>query len=189
MRIPINLASEPFRRDRPFLVAAAAGAALLTISLIVMLASILSARERAASARATVEKLEGQVRTLTAEQSRFDATLRQPANAEVLERSLLLNTLITRKGISWTGIFGDLEKVMPHNVRLVSIRLPQIDRDNQVTLDMVVGAQSPEPVVEFLHRLESSPLFGPASMPSFQPPSDNEPLWRYRVMVSYAQKL
>ena len=34
---------------------------------------------------------------------------RQPANAEVLQRSQLLNTLIERKSISWTRIFADLE--------------------------------------------------------------------------------
>ena len=34
---------------------------------------------------------------------------------------------------------------MPPNVRLIQVRLPQIDSRNQVLLDMVIGAQSPEP--------------------------------------------
>ena len=67
--------------------------------------------------------------------------MRRPENAEVLERSLFLNTLIDRKAISWTKIFEDLEKVMPYNVRLVSVRLPAVDSNNQVLLDMVVGAK------------------------------------------------
>ena len=33
MRIPINLASEPFRRDRPLIVAGVAGAVILLITL------------------------------------------------------------------------------------------------------------------------------------------------------------
>ena len=61
----------------------------------------------------------------------------------VLERSLLLNTLIERKSISWTKIFADLEGVMPDNVRLIQVRLPQINSRNEVLLDMVVGAQGP----------------------------------------------
>ncbi len=189
MRIPVNLASDPFRRDRPFMVAAMAACAALSVLLIVLLASIITGRGRAESDRATVQKLTTQLKTLNAEQAKFDGTLRRPENAEVLERSLLLNTLIARKGISWTRIFSDLEKVMPYNVRLISIRLPQIDKDNQVTLDMIVGATSPEPVVQFLHKLEAAPQFGANSTTTFQPPSDNEPLWRYRVSVSYAQKL
>ena len=107
----------------------------------------------------------------------------------MLERSVLLNALIERKAISWTRIFSDLEKVMPYNVRLIQIRLPQVSPQNRVTLDMVVGAQSAEPVLEFLRRVEGSPLFGPAEVSVYMPPGQNEPLYRYRVSVSYSQKL
>jgi len=33
-----------------------------------------------------------------------------------------LNGLITRKSISWSRIFSDLERVIPHNVRLLAVR-------------------------------------------------------------------
>jgi type IV pilus assembly protein PilN len=113
---------------------------------------------------------------------------RRPENAEVLERSLLLNTLLQRKGISWTKIFSDLEDVIPYNVRLVSVR-PEVNGQNEISLQMVVGAASSEPVLELLMALEKSPQFGPTSLHSWLPPSQNEPLYRYRVSVSYAQKL
>jgi len=54
---------------------------------------------------------------------------------------------------------------------------------------MVVGAASSEPVLELLMSLEKSPQFGPTSLHNWLPPSQNEPLYRYRVSVSYAQKL
>ena len=54
---------------------------------------------------------------------------------------------------------------------------------------MVVGSQSPEPVIDLLKRLENSTLFGATSLLSSQPPAQNEPLYRYRLSVSYAQKL
>lgn len=189
MRVPINLASEPFRKDRPVLVASVAGSIALGILLIVLVSSVVSARRRAASLRDTVDRLSRQVQVLSDRQAALDGTLRQAGNAEVLDRSVLLNTLIERKSISWTRIFADLEKVLPYNVRLIYIRLPQITSQNRVTLDMVVGAQSPEPVFEFLRRVEASPLFGPAEVPVYMPPGQNEPLYRYRVSVSYSQKL
>ena len=126
---------------------------------------------------------------MASEQTKLDETLRQPANAVVLERSLLLNTLLERKSISWTKVFSDLEGVMPPSVRLISIRLPQINSQNEVLLDMVVGAKDPGPVVEFLKKLEESPRFGTIEGHSVLPPSENEPLYRYRVSVNYAQKL
>ena len=128
MRIPINLASEPFRRDRPVLLATGLGAALLAVVLCGLLYSDRRRPQRAGRhARAQVNHLNQELTAISTEQARLDATLRQPANASVLERSLLLNTLVERKSVSWTRIFADLEAVMPPNVRLIQVRLPQID--------------------------------------------------------------
>ncbi|MEQ1946587.1 MAG: hypothetical protein ABL995_05330 [Bryobacteraceae bacterium] len=189
MRIPINLATEPFRKDRPLQAAFMAGSAALAVSLAVLVYLSVSGAGRVSDTRASVNDLTSQARSLAAEQAKFDAVLRQPANASVLERSVLLNTLVDRKSVSWTKIFADLEGVMPGNVRLIQVRLPQIDSQNQVLLDMIVGAQSPAPVIEFLKKLQESPRFGPASVHNSVPPTDNDPLYRYRVSVSYAQKL
>jgi hypothetical protein len=90
--------------------------------------------------------------------------------------------------VSWTKIFSDLEEVMPHNVRLVQVR-PQINTRNQLGLDMVVAAQTVEPILEFLMKLEGSLVFGATTIHNSLPPSQSEPLFRYRVSVNYAQKL
>lgn len=189
MRLPINLASEPFRRDRHLIAALSVMSAILTVTLALLLVLAVGARKRSATARAEVERLNSQINLLTSQQGRLDGTLRQPENAEVLQRSLLLNTLLERKAVSWTRLFSDLQKVMPANVRLISIRLPRANGPEQVTLDMIVGSQTPEPVLDFLRRLEASPLFGPAGVSSSMAPNQNDPLFRYRVSVNYAQKL
>jgi Tfp pilus assembly protein PilN len=150
---------------------------------------IAAERGRAAETRVAVDRLNSEVRTMAAQQAKLDGVLRQPSNASVLERSLLLNTLVDRKSVSWTRIFADLEQVLPANVRVIQVRLPQINARNEVLLDMVVGAQGPAPVIEFLRNLQSSPRFGPATVHNSAAPTDNEPLYRYRVSVNYAQKL
>ena len=61
--------------------------------------------------------MNAQLRSARAEQAKLNATLAKAENAEVLERSLFLNTLIDRKAISWTKILAILKKVMPYNVR------------------------------------------------------------------------
>ena len=85
-------------------------------------------------------------------------------------------------------MFADLESVFPASVRLVAVR-PYLTADNQVQLDMVVGSASPEPVIDLIKKLESSHVFGATALLSSQPPSQNEPIYRYRLSVSYAQKL
>jgi type IV pilus assembly protein PilN len=138
--------------------------------------------------RESIDRLERQAATLSAEQAKLEAVLRLPENAEVLERSLFLNQLLQRKGISWTRIFSDLEKVMPHNVRLVSVR-PEVTPQNQMLLTMQVATQTREPVIDMLKHLETAAQFGNTTLHNCLPPGQNEPLYRCRISVSYAQKL
>lgn len=189
MHIPINLSSDPFRRDRPLLVASVACAIALVVLLGAQVYLILAERASAAESRAAVAELRADLASVTAQQSRLDATLLEPANAEVLQRSLLLNALIERKGISWTQLLADLEGIMPNRASLNQIRLPQVNTRNEITLDMEVGAESPTQAIELIRRLESSPLFGPAELLREDPPTDRDPLYRYRLSVSYAQQL
>ena len=188
MKIPINLASEPFRRDRPILVGSSVVAVLLLATLGILISLYLTDRTQQADVRGDIARLQTSVRKTSAEQADLDALLRRPENAEVLERSVFLNELLYRKGISWTKIFSDLGKTMPPNVRLMTIR-PFVNKDNKVTLDMTIGAMTPVGVIDFLKALESSPLFEGVSAPSYLAPSQAEPLYRARLTVNYAQKL
>jgi Tfp pilus assembly protein PilN len=188
MKYPINLATQPFRRDRPVLIGSSLVAILLVGMLGVLISISVMESGQLKDTRTDIARLQKRVRALSAEQARLDAILRQPENAEVLERSLFLNELLSRKGISWTRIFADLEKVTPYNVRVISIR-PSANAQNQISLDMMVAAESPEPVIQFLKALEDSALFGGVYWHSMVPPSQTEPLFRYRVSVNYAQKL
>lgn len=188
MRYSLNLASEPFRRDRPILVASIALAGVLTILLAALVWLALVERNNAREARESIAKLEAQIAALDREQAQIAQTLRMPENSQVFERSVFLNELIARKGISWTRIFSDLESVLPHNVRIISVR-PQVNAANQVQLDLFVGSQTTEPVVDMLMKLESSPVFGRTAIASWLPPSQTEPLFRYRLTVQYAQQL
>ena len=188
MKIPINLASQPFRRDRAVLVASGALSVLLIVLLLFLLSLNQIENRQAAVTRQELARLDAQINALSTQQARQDAILRKPENAEVLERSLFLNALLYRKGISWTRIFADLEKVVPYNVRIMAIR-PSVAGQNQVLLDMTVGADSPTPVIELLKNLEGSPSFGEVYSHSFVPPSQSDKLYRCRVSVNYVQKL
>lgn len=189
IQVPINLATEPFRRDRPVLVATAALALLLTIFLGFEVKTIVSQRQEGGAIHVTIDRLNTQLRGIANQQAKLNALLRRPENAEVMERSLFLNSLIDRKAISWTKLFEDLEKVVPYNVRLVSVRLPEVDMDNRVLLDMVVGAKERPELLELVQHLEASPQFGETNVQSSTPPSQTDPFYRYHVVVSYAQKL
>jgi Tfp pilus assembly protein PilN len=189
MKIPINLASEPFRRDRAMLVASIAVSLLLVATLGALVSLILTDRAQMADVRHDIDRLTREIRRQSAEESRLAAVLNQSENAEVLERSMFLNTLLYRKGISWTKIFADLETVVPYNVKIAQIR-PTVNSQNQVVLDMLVASEAPAPATAFMKAMENSPLFGSVEIHNQMTPNPpGEPLWRYRLTVNYAQKL
>ncbi len=189
IRIPINVASEPFHRVRAVVVGAAALSAVLIFVLVFQIFLILSERKQASASRILLDRLNTDIRLVSLEQQKLDTILKQPENAEVLDLSVFLNFLIAHKAISWTKLFADLETVMPHEVRLMSVRLPQVDAQNHVFLDMTVAARDPLPILEFVKKLESSRQFSDTQLLTQQPPTQNEPFIRFRMSVSYAQTL
>src|SRR4051794_11688275 len=122
MKIPINLASQPFRRDRALLVASVAVCVLLVFSLGALIVLAMTDNSQLADLRKDVSRLRAQIASTARQQAEFDAIIRKPENAEVLERSVFLNTLLYRKGISWTRILADLEKNMPPTVKMLNIQ-------------------------------------------------------------------
>jgi Tfp pilus assembly protein PilN len=188
MKIPINLAREPFRRDRPMLVASAGAGVLLLIALAFLVSMAVSERRMAQQTQAELDGVQRQRARIRAEQTRLDAQLRRPDNAIVLDRNIMINDMIRRKSISWTRIFSDLEKVLPANVRVTSIR-PQVNSRDQLSLDMTVEAEAPESVFGLIQKLEESDIFGTLEAPTETPPTQNDPFYHFRISVNYAQKL
>jgi type IV pilus assembly protein PilN len=186
--IPVNLSSEPFKKSRTILIASIFTAVVLVAGLVLQISVIKRERHAARNNRGVLLQLDRQLQSRNRDYNSLSAQLRQPVNVAVFDRSVFLNQLLQRKGISWTRLFADLEAVFPPAVRLVNVR-PYLTADNEVQLDMVVGSATPEPVIELMRKLENSQVFGATALLSSQPPSQNEPIYRYRLSVSYAQKL
>lgn len=158
MRIGINLASQRYENARRFFLFWGAGlalAALLTAGLVhVAMSSWKTSRDNA-------QTLAGEQRILARYQAQEDADmaiLNQPQNRDVHARSLLINTLIRQKEFSWTLIFADLERIMPARIHVVSIS-PQVNRENQIEVHMIVAGDSREKAVELVQNMEKSRAF------------------------------
>ena len=188
MRIHLNLATHPFGRNRVLYAAsAAAGAALVLVAVFLVVAFVRSYRASPELTRRQ-DDYRRQLAGLTQRQAQLEAVLRQPQNAAVLERSMFLNDLLYRKGIAWTRTFSDLEQLLPPRARLISIR-PQITPDHDISLEMQIGAETREAFIEFLKSLEGSAQFHSPVLHGDSPPTENMPLYRFRVTVIYEQKL
>ena len=152
VQVPINLASDPFRRERANNAIFALLCVGLLCSLAVLLGLIYRARSEASDLRQQIAREEQTLDALRHQQGLYAAVVSKPENADTFATSVFINQIITRRGVSWTRVFQDLATVMPKDVRLLAIRLPQIDSDDEsgagrVELDMVVGTTRPEAVI------------------------------------------
>lgn len=188
MKVSLNLASRPFGRNRLFYVSTAAAGVLLVVGAGTMLATFIRSYQRSPELVRQAQDYQRQLTVLSRKQTDLEAVLRRPENAVVLDRSAFLNELLYRKGISWTRTFADLEQLMPPRVRLIQIR-PQINTNNEVSLEMQVGTETREGFIELLRALESSEKFHSVLSQGDSPPTENQPLFRFRVSVIYDQKL
>ncbi len=188
MKLSINLATQPFRRDRPMIAASIGVILALGFMLAFLLVFIQKDREQLVGLHQDISRLNRQVARASVDQARLDGIMRQPANASVLEWSVFINTLIYHKAISWSQLLSDLEKTLPYDVKVVSIH-PTIDDQNHVKLDMTLGGDKEGPIVGAIRALENSPAFGRVIPGTLNPPTQADPLYRYRMTVNYAQKL
>ena len=192
--LELNLATTPFRHERAQMTGALFACALLIASLATLTVMILHSRAQVADLRLKIAADSQKLQALQLQQSRFGAVLSKPENTEVFSNSVFLNELIARRGLSWSRIFRDLEEVLPSDIRLLAIRLPQLPEQdaqgvNHVQLDMFVGSTQPEAFLGLIRRLEKASNFGATSVVTQSPPSQNDPYYKFRLTVAYAQKL
>ena len=101
----INLASQPFRRERAQNAAMVVGAVALLLSLILFSSLILRSRSQAADLRKVIQNQHSQLANLQKSQNEYSKVLSKPGNADVFAQSILLNELIARRTVSWTRVF------------------------------------------------------------------------------------
>ena len=159
MRVSINLASQPHESLRPLRAAVALAAVVALLLTVVIVQRERRTRNEFRSLTERSERLEAERAELQREQQELEEWMGTPQAQQIRERSAFLNSLILRKGISWTQMFLDLEKTLPSRARITSIR-PSLTQSQQAELNLTVAAESIGPLVEFLKSLESSPRFG-----------------------------
>jgi len=158
MRVPINLASQPYENLRPLYVAACF-AALLFVGLILTVAwRAQQNRDQTRVLAEQSEHLQKDLAGLQREQRDLTLWLGQPEVQEIRDRSTFLNSLIVRKSLSWTQMFMDLEKVLPDKVQVAAIR-PSANESEYAQLKLSVASPSIAPLVDFLKNLEAAPQF------------------------------
>jgi type IV pilus assembly protein PilN len=165
MRLDINLATRPYEDAREFWARWGLGVGLLGLLTVVLLGLAVRGWTQAGRDRQNIAQLQDQIAERDHERATAQAFLDMSVNRSTRDQSQFLNGLIQRKAFSWTRVFEDLERVMPPNLHVVSLR-PELNEQNQMQLDMKVAGDTRGAAVELVHRMEGSSHFQGAQLVS-----------------------
>ncbi len=158
MRLNINLASQPYEAAREFgrrmtmLIAGLGIVALLLVGYIVY------QRAHTRSINRQLAQVQQQIDALSHEEAQARVILNKPANRVIADQADFLNELFARKALSWTHIFTEMEKIMPPNLHVVSMK-PDYSKTNDLVVHMVVATDSRDRAVELVRHMENSSHF------------------------------
>ena len=163
MRININLASNPYEAAREFTRRMGLLVAALAVLTVGLLGYIVHQRSQTRDIDQKIAAAKQEIASLDAEKAKAQAILNQPQNRDVADQSQFLNNLFARKALSWTRVFTEMERLMPANIHVVSMK-PEFNRENQLVLHVVVATSAREKAVELVRQMEKSPHFRTAQV-------------------------
>ena len=158
MRITTNLASRPFLDQGPTLRRLRIAMAALALVSVVFGAGLYFRHSQASAVRARVRTLDSSITSVRQEKQSYDAMVRQPDNAKVIDHAATLNRLFDEKAFSWTLAMEDLETVLPGGVQVATLEPIRNNKNGKITVHMrVVGPR--DKAVELVQNLERSRRF------------------------------
>jgi type IV pilus assembly protein PilN len=184
MRIDINLATKPYEDARQFWARWGLGVALLGLVTVALLGLAVHGWIDAGRDRQTIRELQREITQRDTERAQAQAYLNLPANRSTRDQSQFLNSMIERKGFSWTRVFEDLERVMPANLHVVSLR-PEMNDQNQLILAMKVAGENRSGALELVHHMEQSPHFQAAQLVQEQTGAENGTAVAAEIVANY----
>jgi len=158
MRLNINLASQPYEVAREYKRRMTALIAALAVAAIALGGYIFYQRAHSRGVNRQLADIQAQIDSLNHEESRARAILNKPANHVIADQSEFLNDLFARKAMSWTHIFTVMEKIVPPQLHVVSMK-PEYSKTNDLVLHVVVATDSRDRAVELVRNMEKSSHF------------------------------
>ena len=163
-----NLSTRPFYNERGVHGLLAFTALIVAVVTVLTLTQIVLLTRRQSS----LSKQAAAAETRSAELKARAARTRQAVDAQQMDSisgaAREANVIIGQRLFSWTDLLNRLEKTLPDNVRITSLR-PSVEREGEVRVTMTVAAESVDDIEQFMANLEATTAFSDVY------PLDDEP--------------
>jgi Tfp pilus assembly protein PilN len=153
-----NLAARPFEEARPVWAAALALAVIGVTLSAISLAEFLGAKGAERSAEAKLDHLLARRAELSAQVEKTDRTLAKVRWKQLNTEAASLQSVIGRRKLVWSQLLADLERVLPWDVRLVSIA-PTVDPDGTLKVTLTGFATGRDAWLKLLATLFADSRF------------------------------
>ena len=158
MKINVNLATRPFADLGPTLKRLRIAMAVFAVVCIGLGFGLHLLHAKAEIARSRIQALDNQIAGINHERQGYQAMMRQPDNAQVLQQANNLNAVFDEKAFCWTLAMEDLETVLPGGVQVTTLEPIRDEKTGQITLKLrVVGPR--DKGIELVQNLERSRHF------------------------------
>ena len=184
MRTP-NLSREPFPNLRPLQVCIVLLSVLALVATAVSVLDLIAARRTEEGLTARLDPLTQRRRELSQEVVVLDRELAVVRWAKLATETGALNQVLATRRLVWTDLLANLERIMPWDVRLVTIS-PSIDPDGEVTLNLVGISTGRQGWLMLLGRLFADRYFSdPIPLTEQAPGATNALGYRFQVRARY----
>jgi type IV pilus assembly protein PilN len=158
MRLNINLASQPYEAARFYRRRVGVLVLALAIVTALLVGYIVVQRLQSRDINKQLAEVRREIKGLDSEDAQARTLLNKPANRDLAEQSEFFNQLFARKALSWTRVFTEMERIVPPNLHVVSMK-PEYTKTNDLMLRVVVATDSRDRAVELVRRMEKSNHF------------------------------
>jgi len=158
MRVDINLATQPYEDARQFWLRWGSVIALLAAATVLLSWVTASGWRSSRQDRRLMRQYQQQIAMRDKERADAEALMNLPQNSSTRDRSQFLNDLFYRKAFSWTGVFEDLEQVMPPGLHVVSIT-PETALNGDLSIKLTVAGESRDRALDLVRKMEGSQRF------------------------------
>ena len=155
MRFNLNLASQPYEVAQSYRRQMTLAITGLGVVAVLLLSYILYQHIHSRGINRQLAQVQLQMYNLENEEAQAHAVLNKPANRVIADQSDFLNQLFARKSLSWTHIFTEMEKIVPADLHVVSMK-PEYTKNNDLVLHVVVATDSRDRAVELVRNMEKS---------------------------------
>jgi hypothetical protein len=158
MRLNINLASQKYEDVRRFYVrwSAAIGCSAVLLVLLIGLAWMNHSSSSKSGDR--IRQTQEEIASLQKDRAAAERVSNLPENHDVTEQKNYWNRQISRRQLSWTQLFNDLQKIMPARAYLSSVH-PEITPEKRLKLTLMIAGDTHGNGLELVQKMEKSERF------------------------------